>query len=255
MGCAFWYTGSMQSPFHAALENREAPSAWQWPRFPIVLSDGALEGLKWVALCAMLFDHVERLVLSGPSFGDATIFGRLAFPLFAFILGYNLARPGADANVYRRVLMRLFVFGLLSIPATFSLFGSARLNILFTLATAVGILWLWRFRHRNRWLVFSLSLWLLLGSVLEYAWFGVGLVLAHYAWVRTRGSLLGITALILGYSGLAVSNGNHWGTAALILILLATGLSVKIPRLKWFFYAFYPLHLTIIALWRAWQGW
>ena len=59
---------------------------------PLVLSSGAVEILKWTAAALMVGDHINKYLLHGsePLLFDA---GRLAMPLFAIVLGYNLARP------------------------------------------------------------------------------------------------------------------------------------------------------------------
>lgn len=97
------------------------------------IPNGTLEGLKWLALVSMIYDHVVRLLFMGPVLGSATAFGRLAFPLFAFILAYNLARPGVDARVYRRLILRLVGFGFLALPASLYLVGVQQFNILLPL--------------------------------------------------------------------------------------------------------------------------
>nr|WEG85486.1 trbP [Escherichia coli] len=60
----------------------------------MVIADGTIEALKWLALLAMTGDHVNKYLFNGtlPYLFEA---GRLALPLFVFVLAYNLARPGA----------------------------------------------------------------------------------------------------------------------------------------------------------------
>ena len=75
------------------------------------LSSGALEALKWLALLLMTLDHVNKHLLHA-SVPELFAAGRLALPLFGFVLGYNLARPGALASGgYSRTARRLAVFG------------------------------------------------------------------------------------------------------------------------------------------------
>ena len=61
------------------------------------LSSGSLEALKWLALLLMTLDHVNKHLLHA-SVPELFAAGRLALPLFGFVLGYNLARPGALAS-------------------------------------------------------------------------------------------------------------------------------------------------------------
>ena len=77
----------------------------------LILSSGTLEALKWLALLLMTLDHVNKHLLHA-SVPELFAAGRLALPLFGFVLGYNLARPGALASGgYSRTARRLAVFG------------------------------------------------------------------------------------------------------------------------------------------------
>lgn len=216
------------------------------------ISNGTLEGLKWLALVSMVYDHVMRLLLMGPTIGPATAFGRLAFPLFAFILVYNLARPSVDARTYRRLILRLIGFGLLALPASIYLVGVLQLNILFSLAAAVALLWL--LGQRPLWYVIPVALLFFAGAgtQVEYGWQGLVLALSLAYFVKRGMTLDAIVVLTGGYMALAYSNGSHWGTLSLLFILVASRVTLPVPRNKWFFYVFYPAHLTVIAL-LAWQ--
>ena len=57
------------------------------------MADGTIEGLKWLALVLMTGDHVNKYLFNAtlPVLFEA---GRIALPLFVFVLAYNLARPG-----------------------------------------------------------------------------------------------------------------------------------------------------------------
>lgn len=211
------------------------------------LSDGSLEGLKWIALSSMTYDHVVRLLFMGPVLGEATVFGRLALPLFAFIFAYNLSRPNIDTHAYQRSIWRLVGFGLLAQPAMFYLIGAWRLNILFALAAFAGLLWL--IRARSEWYALPLAglLFLGAGAQVEYGWQGIFLMLS-FAYFIQRGLIaLSLVGLTLGVFALATVNGSHWGTLSLPIIFFASYIRLSIPRSKWFFYIFYPAHLTLIA--------
>jgi TraX protein len=77
----------------------------------LVLNSGTLEALKCLALLLMTLDHVNKHLLHG-SVPELFAAGRLALPLFGFVLGYNLARPGALASgIFSRTARRLASFG------------------------------------------------------------------------------------------------------------------------------------------------
>ena len=78
---------------------------------PLRISDGSLETLKWIALVLMTGDHVNKYLFNAtlPLLFEA---GRVALPLFVFVLAYNLARPDVMAReVYGRTMKRLALFG------------------------------------------------------------------------------------------------------------------------------------------------
>ena len=60
----------------------------------LVVSNGTIEGLKWVGLLLMTGDHVNKYLFAERLPGLSEL-GRLAMPIFGFVLAYNLARPGA----------------------------------------------------------------------------------------------------------------------------------------------------------------
>jgi hypothetical protein len=89
----------------------------------LIIADGSLEVLKWLALSLMVLDHVNKFVFRE---GSAVLFdlGRMVMPLFGFVLMYNLARQGAlEQGVHLRVMRRLLVFGTLATPFFLVLVG------------------------------------------------------------------------------------------------------------------------------------
>ena len=87
---------------------------------------------------------------------------------------------------------------------------------------------------------------LMLGGLFVEFWWSI-LAIAVAAWLYARRpcwSALGLAAL--GFAGLHLINRNDWALAALPLIALASCVDLKVPRVRWAFYAFYPLHLAVI---------
>ncbi|HBO2234324.1 TPA: hypothetical protein L4G82_006185 [Pseudomonas aeruginosa] len=112
----------------------------------MVIADGTIEALKWLALLAMTGDHVNKYLFNGtlPYLFEA---GRLALPLFVFVLAYNLARPGAlERGLYGRAMKRLLAFGLVASVPFIALGGVVGgwwpLNVMFTLLAATAMLYL-----------------------------------------------------------------------------------------------------------------
>jgi hypothetical protein len=214
------------------------------------LADGTIEALKWLAVVLMVGDHVNKYLFDEklPVLFEAA---RICMPLFAILLGYNLSRPGAGAAAAWRTFKRLVLFGALaSIPYTWMspklAGGWWPLNVLIELAAlAAVILVLERGGPGHR--VLAALVFVAGGALAEYWWPAIGLGLVAYSYAKQPS--WGKLALGLGCcAALALINGNHWALAALPLLAVASRLQLSVPRIRAFFYWFYPVHLGLIAL-------
>ena len=214
------------------------------------VSDGSLEALKWVGLLLMTGDHANKYLLQEASVALYAL-GRLAMPLFGFVLMAHLARPGArQAGVHGRVMRRLAVLALLATPAFVQLVGWWPLNILATLWLATLIVWLIEQGGRARgW--GALAAFLAGGAVVEFWWPGLLCCLCAWAFLR-RPSAPRLLLWVLATASLSLINGNFAALAALPLTWGAGRIEMPVPRSRWFFYAFYPVHLSVIALVQPW---
>lgn len=207
------------------------------------IHSGTLESLKWLGLAAMVVDHINAVFFARELGLWATVIGRGAFPLFACVVGFNLARPSVRLD---KSLQRFALFGVLAFPAYAYLFGQVDgwwpLNVLATLGVGVGVVALWRSGYRPQ----AALLFVGGGVFVEYLWPGVGLVVASWAFARRpgRAPALGLAAALLG---LCVINGNAWALLALPLLAGARFVEVGIPRHRWAFWVAYPAHLSAIA--------
>ena len=212
------------------------------------LANGSLETLKWLALLLMFGDHINKYLLQDavPALFDA---GRVVMPIFAVVLGYNLARPGTLASgVYPRALARLTIVSAVSSVPFIALGGLGwgwwPLNVMAALDLVVAALWLFELGGAAR--VSSGVALLAIGGLFVEFWWAI-LTIAVAAWLyarRPRWSALGLAAI--GFAGLHLVNRNEWALAALPLIALASCVDLSVPRVRWAFYAFYPLHLAVI---------
>ncbi len=205
-----------------------------------------MEAVKWLALLSMTIDHINRFFFKA-SIYPAYSTGRLAMPLFAFILAYNLAQPGVKSRgIYTRVIIRLVIFGLLATPGYIAmrhLENIFPLNIMFLLAAAVAIFsYFEEGGASNR--IIALFIFLIGGLFVEYDW--VGIIFCFTSWVYCRKpTLLSGFAWLIAYLLLDSINGNHWALLSLAIIYLATKVDLKVPRIRYLFYVYYPLHLSI----------
>ena len=216
--------------------------------------------LKIIAVISMLLDHIGYAA----DIYALRCVGRLAFPIFAFLIGNGFrhtAHPG-------RYLCRLLFLAVLSqIPFTLFLYGTAapeKLNIFLTLSLGLALLW-----SMERCVTdIAKLLCLILGIVLcagietvvpmDYGLRGVLLIVLLYYCP----SGVGKTAVFIGIYYLplwdALLTGNPlpqnwpqslWGLLSLPLMCLYNRKSgYRSKALQWFFYLFYPAHLLILYL-------
>jgi hypothetical protein len=238
----------------AALSATQTPAARTLA--PLVLSEASLSAAKWLALTLMVIDHSNKYLFDG-SIPWMYALGRISMPLFAFVVGYNLARPGMLANGgYRRLALRLAGFGLLATAPFIAInklpAGWWPLNMMFTLLVAVLTAWLVDMRKPGA--TIAACLVLVWGGALgEYWWPAIGLCLCVWAYQRRPSR-----ALIAGFMACLVLlwlvNDNLWALAALPVLFALQWWPVVLPRAQWVFYAFYPLHLAVFWLVFATRG-
>lgn len=145
----------------------------------LYLESGQQTLLKWLAVLLMVLDHANRTLWSFKPW--LSTLGRLAFPLFAFLMAYNLTVRGISARRYWRPLL---IFGVVSqAPAMLALDRELLpLNIFFILLLGSSFFplrlwfsrmlpegWLWQ---GVAWLAAS-YLMLVLGIGVEYGPLGV----------------------------------------------------------------------------------
>lgn len=222
-------------------------SGFAWPR--LVVSDGALEVLKWLALLLMTADHANKFLFNGTN-GAVFAAGRLAMPLFVFVLAYNLARPGVlERGSYARTMRRLALSGVLSMPA-FTIMGGLDaalrpLNIMFTLLILTATLNLIEGRTTGDCMAAAV-LFLTGGASVEFWWPALAFGIAVW-WYSKRPCALPPILALAALAALHFVNGNLWASAAVPVIFLASLADPHVPRLRWAFYAYYPLHLFVLC--------
>ncbi len=214
--------------------------------------------LKVLAMAAMLVDHsaicfqplLNRYLftLFDVRFTPYVLlrgFGRIAFPIFCFLLAEGF-RHTRDP---RRYALSLFLFALIS-EAPYDLFNCGTLpferqNVFFTLLLGhLGIWCLKRFRQTP--LPSSLTL-IALGICAaklnaDYGWKGFLLILLLY--------LLAEQPMVQAFAGITLLGWPGGVACAFPFLNLYNGERgfVRGKAAKYFFYCFYPVHLTILWL-------
>lgn len=220
------------------------------PDFPrLVLSDGATESLKWLALLFMTGDHVNKYLLNGTQEWLYN-FGRVAMPLFVGTFAYNLARPRSMVRtVCERTVKRLLVAGFVATPAFMALGGLVAgwwpLNMMFTLAAIALLVPLLERRDAIGYAAASTVL-LLAGAAVEFCWPALAFGIAVWFYSR-QSSWIAAALMILSLLSLWTVNGNLWAFGAVPVFVVVARVNPRVPRLRWFFYLYYPAHLS--GLW------
>jgi hypothetical protein len=188
-----------------------------------------------------------------PEVAAYRIVGRMAFPLFAYLLVLGMESTG---NM-RGYLTRLLIFAAVSqIP--FSLVGGVapwgKLNIFFTLA--LGLIMIYLIERGS--VAFVVPLFASVVVPVDYGAYGVATVLFFYLLRRNRVTGAGLFVLINLLLLVTESWYQPYAVLALPLILLHdrkvypfNGVEKKTrPSLfrKYFFYAYYPMHLAFLII-------
>lgn len=221
---------------------------------PLGFRNSQLEALKWFGLASMFTDHIGRHLLGMPHESWAFLLGRLAFPLFAFVLAVNLAREGDRAERSARTTVRLVGWGAVSVlPSIWARGDPMMLNVLFTLGLGAALCWAIA-SEGPAWL--RAIACVAIAAASWFVEFGIGgpfLVAGIYLWCTQRGGGLAFVALLL-LAATAWLNAHFggWGSffatlAAVPVALLARHLPVGMPRWQVLFYVIYPLHLAAIG--------
>jgi hypothetical protein len=204
------------------------------------MTTGGRELLKWLAVILMTGDHVAKVIYGGyvPGLSEA---GRVAFPLFAMVMAYNLAQPSADVV---KSVRRLMLWGLIAQPVHAVAFGYwLPLNILLTLALSAAAIYAVNQRGWGALVAFALTA-LVLPAFVDYQWTGVWFVLLAY-WAYRQQSP---GALLIGFVPLCIFNGNLWAVAAIPVGVLLVRIQWRVPRAGRVFYGYYVGHLAALCL-------
>lgn len=201
--------------------------------------------LKIIAILLMIIDHIG--VVFFPEQSVWRIIGRLAFPLFA----YQLAVGFQYTRDRQKQLTFLMFFALVSqIPYMLALGVSLEnlsLNVFFTFVLSYGFMMLWEMKKRVTFAI-ALVLLLLMLPAVDYGIYGILLPVGFYL-LRNHPPLQVILLVMATMIKACIGSPLQvFAIFAIMLILIMSQLKLPPVKLsKWFFYVFYPAHLTILA--------
>lgn len=220
-------------------------------------------GLKMIAVVSMLIDHTAAVwLVQYPAYRSLyewmRLIGRLAFPIYCFLLveGFFYTRSR------KKYAGRLFLFALLSevpfdMAFNHSFFDPSYNNVFFTLLIGLLTIWAadvikrtWKRKDGAQALcVLCMMLPVCAGAFAAHA-------------MRTDYRAAGVLAIVLIYwfrdnriraagaavAELALLSDIREAAAFLVLLPLWCYDGTRGKQIKYFFYAFYPLHLLALAL-------
>lgn len=225
--------------------------------------------LRYLAIVLMLTDHIW-LGLRPPHGFWMTCLGRLAFPIFAFLI----AEGFYHTSDRKRYALRLFVCGLITeVPydlfTASSFFHMQGQNVLFTLLFGLLALWLFQWAreqggvkqyllacvgfaalyvlavrfntsYRGLGVTMVVMFGLLRGTKRQLLWQFLCLALLNYLLPGRRADIFGISVSI-----------QNFGTFAILPIALYNGeRGAKNKLLQIGCYLFYPVHMGLLAILR-----
>ena len=216
--------------------------------------------LKIIAIITMLIDHTAAVVLNqmlkqshasssiGTAYGIMRSIGRVAFPIFCFLLVEGFIHTRNQ----KKYALRLTLFALVSeIPFDLALSGEAfnwgHQNVFWTLLISLIVMMAFTYIDKNVSMTIPLTK-LLKGCVLAIGMVGAALL-------RTDYSFIGVACILILY----ITRSNKklqtfagcisflWELPALIgFIPIYFYNGTRGINLKYFFYIFYPVHLLIL---------
>ena len=222
--------------------------------------------LKWIAALTMFIDHCTAVLVEAGwiagfravSYNEYLVLrgiGRLAFPIYCFLLAEGLLHT---RNV-KKYLLRMGLFALISeLPFDLALhrtfFTPKYQNVFFTLFFGLLALSLWQwltqkkgFRALGLLLIAALA-WLAELCRTDYGWQGVAVISLMYLLRELPVPRdLGMLAVLFTSSTLELA-----AFPDVVLFRLYNGQRGR--QRKYFFYLFYPAHLLILAgiRWALW---
>ena len=236
-------------------------------------------GLKWIAIFAMIIDHVAwKLSAPTPVIFTMHLVGRFTMPIMCFFIAEGFRHTRSRG----RYALRLLVFALVSqIPYNYCFFGDPfhfemgpeYFNVLFCLLLGLCALWAVKSELKPGARIALAALCLLASALCDWPMFGVLFVLAfglnsgsfkrQALWFSLAAAVFIIAlnvynflmgeemrfyaiGLFLPLLPLALYNGKKSGAPAR---------AWKTAASKWLFYVIYPLHLAALGFLHYGLGW
>lgn len=197
--------------------------------------------LKCIAIVTMVIDHTGAILFPGELL--FRYIGRISFPIFCYLLveGFSHTR---DIWKY---MMRLGIFAFISeIPYDLAFRNTCwdieRQNVFFTLLFGLVMMYAMKFCFTwpEKIVVVILTMWVSVVLKTDYNYKGILLISIYYFLRNYKWPKLGFGAIWNLFWGEI----QRCGILASVFLLAYNG--EKGRSLKYFFYAFYPIHLLVL---------
>ena len=211
--------------------------------------------LKLLAVITMTIDHIGAYIFPGILW--MRIAGRLAFPIFAFMVGQG----AKHTRSLKRYWLTMAVSALICQGVSTVFRGDLYQCILVTFTLSLGVIFLIKNAEERKttaaWfgavcgfgcvlLICKGLPYLLPGFDVDYGLLGVLAPVAVYLAQDRHHGIFALGICLMGIAG-----ETYWiqwlSLAAIPLLLLYNGQRGK-GNMKWFFYIYYPAHLVVIYL-------
>ena len=216
---------------------------------PLPLLSGS--ALKIIAVVSMVIDHCAYYLMDGNTMAYEVMrcFGRIAFPVFAFLV----AEGFAHTRNRMRYFLSLLLFAAVSEVPWYLLNGAdGTHNVMFTLALGVSALAVFERLREHRILCclsILLTAWLAAWLETDYEWRGVLLIVVFYLLGFGKGKFVTLHRMMqLPFAfPLMMRYGITGALLACAVIFLYDGTRGFIHGnvAKYGFYVFYPAHLLL----------
>ncbi len=204
--------------------------------------------LKIIAIITMTIDHMGVFLF--PEYIGFRIIGRLSFIIFAFLIvnGYKYTHNK------ERYLVRLIIMGFISqIPDMLGIINYVG-NIFFTLSIGLATVMVLASNWNLKYIYYVLLIGLAVLLNVDYGVYGVLVINAFYLIDRYQINIpLQIVIFIaLNYFGIKVEHFASIQYYSLFSLPIIWSYNQKLgyhnKYLSYFFYWYYPVHLTILAI-------
>ena len=218
---------------------------------PLPLLRGS--ALKIIAVVSMVIDHCAYYLMDDNTMAYEVMrcFGRIAFPVFAFLV----AEGFAHTRNRMRYFLSLLLFAAVSEVPWYLLNGAdGTHNVMFTLALGVSALAVFERLREHRILCclsILLTAWLAAWLEADYEWRGVLLIVVFYLLGFGKGKFVTLRRMMqLPFAFPLMMHYGIIGTllaCAVIFLYDGTRGFIHGNVAKYGFYAFYPIHILLIS--------